>query len=336
MTIRTLSGMSTSHLSVGLQNPAHSTFGRRPGSLRRTTHVDMDSERGVLRMDSAARDLFTATDGTTAVLGEAAVRAVVGRKEQRLEEIETVPGDPRATGLIGTPVRSGFRAAVDRLLPEQRAGQTLLHLLLEELPVATLISGYASLYRQPAVASRNAPVLPADICAGWHHDGLMMRAINETGQIPVPVGPATTALDADDADGWHDMVPLERGAMRRRRMVDVTWGDPVVVGAMFRDTHVEPDGAETVLHEYRVEATVDPARAEILTCVAEPRVLPWPECPAAAASAERLVGVRPSEVRSVVREDFRGITTCTHLNDLLRSLGDVESLMQALRAQLPV
>jgi hypothetical protein len=57
-------------------------------------------------------------------------------------------------------------------------------------------------------------------------------------------------------------------------------------------------------------------------------VLPWTECPAAAASAGRLDGLRVDELRERVAKEFRGTTTCTHLNDLLRSLADLGALVR--------
>jgi hypothetical protein len=44
----------------------------------------------------------------------------------------------------------------------------------------------------------------------------------------------------------------------------------------------------------------------------------------------RLVGRPVEAVRDVVRAELRGISTCTHLNDLLRSLGDVAALMATI------
>src|SRR5205085_3238929 len=124
------------------------------------------------------------------------------------------------------------------------------------------------------------------------------------------------------------------GSMRRRRLVDVTWGDPLAVSAMFRDTHKPVAGAETVLHEYTVEATVDRRDLVVLTCAATPRSLPWAECPEAAASAHRLEGQRAGDLRRFVRAELTGTTTCTHLNDLLRSLADVPALAAALHAHV--
>jgi hypothetical protein len=130
------------------------------------------------------------------------------------------------------------------------------------------------------------------------------------------------------------MEPLAPGAMRRKRLVDVVEGDPFAVLAMFRDTHVEPGGTETILHEYEVAATVDPDTLEVRSASATPRVLPWPECPAAAGSAGRLVGHPVGDIRSFVRQDLRGVTTCTHLNDLLRSMGDIGAMASILRQRL--
>ncbi|SHN15791.1 Protein of unknown function [Cryptosporangium aurantiacum] len=96
---------------------------------------------------------------------------------------------------------------------------------------------------------------------------------------------------------------------------------------MFRDTYSDPDGLETVLHEYELSALLDVDSLVITQIEAVPRVLPAPECPWAAASAGRLVGIPVSELRTKVGRELRGTTTCTHLNDLLRSITDVPALL---------
>ena len=50
------------------------------------------------------------------------------------------------------------------------------------------------------------------------------------------------------------------------------------------------------------------------------------------ASAQRIVGHRAHDVADLVKADFRGTSTCSHLNDLLRST----SAVTALAAELPV
>jgi hypothetical protein len=96
---------------------------------------------------------------------------------------------------------------------------------------------------------------------------------------------------------------------------------------MFRDGHQEADGTLSILHEYSLAANVDTASGRLLSVEADPRVLPAAECPSAAASASRLAGTALADLRQRVRQDLRGTGTCTHLNDLLRSLADVPALL---------
>jgi hypothetical protein len=105
----------------------------------------------------------------------------------------------------------------------------------------------------------------------------------------------------------------------------------LAVDAMFRDTYGELDGTEGVLHEYSVTATFDPETGVLGSVLAVPRVLPLPECPAAAASAELVSGSTVEQLRSVVRRQLVGTVSCTHLNDLLRCLADLGELARSLR-----
>jgi hypothetical protein len=124
--------------------------------------------------------------------------------------------------------------------------------------------------------------------------------------------------------------------MRRHRRLDVAVdpADPcvLVVDAMFRDSYTVLSGTETVLHEYDVVARVDRAGGTVLSAQALPRVLPWQECPAAAASAGRLAGTPLADLRARLRVEFAGTSTCTHLTDALRGLEDVAALAGDLPA----
>jgi hypothetical protein len=86
---------------------------------------------------------------------------------------------------------------------------------------------------------------------------------------------------------------------------------------------------ESVVHEYGILAELDKDLV-VTSVVASPRVLPWEECPSAAASAFRIVGQRVSDLRNFVRESLMGTSTCTHLNDLIRSLDDVVALNERI------
>ena len=74
---------------------------------------------------------------------------------------------------------------------------------------------------------------------------------------------------------------------------------------MFRDSHFDDDGAESVVHEYALHATIDPATLVITAAEATPRVLPYVECPAAAASTAPARGLALDDVRDRVRSRVR-------------------------------
>jgi hypothetical protein len=143
------------------------------------------------------------------------------------------------------------------------------------------------------------------------------------------LGPAAPRLlRADDPDAWHALPEPAPRTVRRRRRIDVTTvGNALHVDAMFRDSHFDDDIVESVVHEYSLRATIDPVTLTITDAEATPRVLPYVECPSAAASTTRLVGLALDAVRDRVRSEFVGTSTCTHLNDLLRSLEDVRGMV---------
>lgn len=308
---------------------------RRAGTVRRTSHIDMhlDPEPGTrLLLHGAARDLVTTADAEL-IVDHASLTASLG-SDGELTSVATVPERVETEQLRGRPVGGGFRQAVGTELPDEVGRASALALLLDDLPVAALISGYARLYSGEVVGGRVDQMTKSDVCSGWRSEGAMMTSIRSGDGVPVTLGPRAPDLTGqadDDPLGWHTIGPLAIGAMRRIRLLDVLPGsDAWDVVAMFRDTHTGPDGTETVLHEYSLTASIDADTGIFTTCRAVPRVLPWAECPVAAASADRLVGRPAKAVRDFVRSDLRGISTCTHLNDLLRSLGDVPALVAAL------
>jgi hypothetical protein len=174
-----------------------------------------------------------------------------------------------------------------------------------------------------------------DLCAGWAHEGTLMVTIRSTGEIPVSTGPPAPSLERqDDPMAWHDVAPLPPHAMRRRRRLDVVapgdTGEAHRFDVHFRDSHMDEEGAEWVVHEYSASGSFDIAGGRVLDIGAKAHVLPWMECPGAVASAERLSGMPIGEVRTRVRRELTGTSTCTHLNDTLRSLGDLEVLVGRL------
>jgi hypothetical protein len=322
------------HPLHGVHQPTTGTPPRQPGSVRRTTSIDMTRDPGSLDpvyLVGRGRDLRTRDDGTAEDLGTAGFRATVEMVARVVKSVESTPAMPGASQLVGAPAMSGFRAAVDAAAPELRARRDLLYTLLDDIPVATLISGHAlsaSGVLSNTGASGYLPV--ANQCAGFVTGGLLMNSF-ESGDQAVVTGPVAPDLgDPGDPDSWHHMPALPLHGMRRRRRLDVyPTADPRCVGvdAMFRDTYVRADGVETIIHEYTLTAAVDRATLTISEADAVARVLPWQECPGAIASARRINGMTLPELHFRVRKELTGIMSCTHLNDFLRSIADAAALL---------
>jgi hypothetical protein len=118
--------------------------------------------------------------------------------------------------------------------------------------------------------------------------------------------------------------------MRRARRIDVRFDTRIVIDAAFQDSATMPAGGRAVVHEYRLSATADPQSLRLLSIEAEPRVLPFVECPGATANLSRLLGTPLTELREKVLVELRGTAGCTHLNDALRALADVPALTHYL------
>ena len=123
--------------------------------------------------------------------------------------------------------------------------------------------------------------------------------------------------------------------MRRARRIDIWIDDLIRIDSAFQDSATNPRGGRTAVHEYRLTATADPISLTLLSVTAEPRVLPYPECPAAAANAPRLVGARLADLRAKVLGELSGVAGCTHLNDALRALAEAPALVERLKAAAP-
>ncbi|MGE0384183.1 MAG: DUF2889 domain-containing protein [Gammaproteobacteria bacterium] len=324
------------HPRHGIHAPTGGTPPRAPGSVRRTSTVDAIRPRGVngeLVLVGRARDLVTPIDGAAFVHAEAAVRAEVDFMNGRaLTRIDADPALPGADALLGVPCSTGFRAAVDGIVPQGSERLSPLYLLLDDLPAASLVSGHAVIYAGMFPVQEQAQRLQQpDLCSGWRTGGTILADIDSTGLSPVVTGPlAPSLLNARDPLAWHTFGPLPANSMRRSRRMDVARTEAIEVDMLFRDSHFSFAGVETVIHEYTVHARLEPGSLRIIDIAAEPRALPFVECPEAAASAKRLAGELVAGLRPRIRAEFLGPSTCTHLNDTLRSLEDVRALAALL------
>ena len=325
------------HPLHGVHEPTTGNPERRPGSARRTTSIDMTRDDGSLDpvyLHGQARDLWTAADGTVTELDSAALTATIELIARVVRHVEVKPPVAAMSRLAGAPAMSGFRAAADRAAPELRQARDLRYTLLDDVPVATLISGHALSASNLLGEVAKSGYLPvADQCAGFATGGLLLTSF-EAGDPVIVTGPTAPDLDhSNDSWAWHQVAALPRHAMRRRRRIDVHGESDGRVGidAMFRDTYVRSDAVETIIHEYTLVAVVDADTGVIVDSRATPRVLPWQECPGAVASAHRIVGMTLQELHFRVRQELSGTSTCTHLNDLLRSIADAEALIRVVQ-----
>lgn len=280
------------------------------------------------------RDLLTRDDGTTAVLDEASVSIVAPFRDGVLQAIAVEPAVPGIDTLVGRSAYAGFRRAIDELLPGERASGSVRHQLIDDLSTALMLSG--RVLRAEGIGFGERPAghkPPIDMCAGWIADGVAVAGYSVLGPPLFPAPDAPVIAPGDDPLGWHAHDVLPPHSTRRRRRLDV-WrdGDVVWFDSFFRDSHFDCDGVEKVVHEYTVRGTVDAATFEVVSCDAAWGELPFPECPAAVASASRIVGEPVDGLRRKVLKTMVGPSTCTHLNDQLRSLEDVAPLARALSA----
>ncbi len=321
---------------AGPHDPLLVTPPRRRGSIRRTTSIDTvrRADGAVADVEARARDLLTEPEGTAVVVGHQRLHAVLDQAAA-IEALEAEPGLPGLDRLLGRMVGPGFRQATLDLL-EQLVPASLLAHLLDDWPGAQLVSGYAMQRRwtesDPATPTRIPPERfsqMSDICAGWAASGSMMVTLGRTGTIPTPLGPSIPSVEEDEDElAWHAMPPLAAGSTRRRRRIDLWVHDGSTLGfeTQFRDSYAEDVKTQSAVHEYVVTGTVARRSLVVSSINAQVRVLPWQECPSARASADRLVGMAVSGLRPLVRSEFTGTTTCTHLNDTLRSLEDITVL----------
>ena len=282
------------HTGDAARPAARDVPARAPGSVRRTMHVDVGPARRVeLAAGHGGRRPRPAHRAPDAGGPTTCDRAGRGARDGRLRHgpAAGVAGHrPRRrrgpTPLIGTRAGGGFRRHLDEVVPAAEAG-SLLRQVLDDMPAAALISGYASC----AGPARGAPPRqPHALGRARPHDrpvlGLAQRRRRPCVSIAAGHGRAHAGLPARARARRRRPHALARhGAARagldappalHRRAVDDD--GTFAIWAMFRDTVGEGDGDEVVLHEYAV--TADGRDGVLGAVVAEPRVLPFPECPA--------------------------------------------------------
>ncbi len=298
-----------------------------------------------MRVLGRARDVVTpAAGGAPVVLAEDGFTALI-RPDRIIAAIEAMPVRPALADLIGQSGSGGFRARLKLTVPEERDGATPLYLVLDDIPGASLVSGWAWSQWDADWLDKARASLP---------DSEFSRRVMQREGICIAHAPGSSALDPnsparqpgdtpvpdlrhpDDPQGWHEFPATDCVGFRRARRIDIVLDDRIRVDSAFQDSANTPQGGRMAVHEYRLSVTADPQTLRLTSIDAEPRVLPHPECPSAVAGLERLIGTKMPELREKVLAELRGVAGCTHLNDAMRALAEVPALLSRLaQAGLP-
>lgn len=328
---------------------------RRADSIRRTSSVDMfwpDGPGTQLQLRGHARDAVTASPADApSVVAVATTDVGIGQNRQ-IERIIVTPERAGAARLVGARGGGHLRSALDEALPGERESGHPLYLLLDDISGTSLIAGFA-LMRWPdligeLIASRGGESGPAARPARPNMEGVCIgfapgsSSLDEqtSGQVRHRVQQVVSPVRPDDPDGWHELPVFPTIGARRSRRIDV-WrdevdGDAVIrVDSWFQDSAADPEQGRIAIHEYLLQATVDPDTMTLLSVDPDPRVLPFMECPSAVINARAMAGSPIGELRTTVLDRLGRTNGCTHLNDALRALAEVPVLLNDLDSSLP-
>ena len=316
-------------LPAATRRPQAQIPARIAGSIRRSSHIGVQTsdDSPDIAVHGAVRDILTDRNGDGRIVGEASLDCVVA-PDRSVTSITSDPAETALSRLVGRVAHKGWRAAAREVVD----ADSPLSSLLDDVPIALLLSSYGALRQGSLDLPSVQPLMQRmrNLCAGWASDATPMRII-DAGE-PMPLPGVVHIPDHDEAESLatEPRLPPVPGEVRRIRRLDVVPGDPmsgntVQIHASFRDTWCDAEGVEGVLHEYVLTATLDADR-RVASVEAEPRVLPYNECSLAAASPARLIGQRIEDVAAEVKATAN-TTTCTHLDDLLRSLDVVPLLL---------
>jgi hypothetical protein len=326
-----------------LPPPPRSTANPAPArpadSVRRTSSIDVswpEGDQGERLFVGRVRDYRTlAGGGAGTTLEQAEFRAMLAQ-DKTITSITATPPLPGIDQLVGVRGGNHLRLFIKERMPELIARGAPIYLALDDISGTALVSAFAwSQWHEDWAERLRGSMKPEEF------ERLMADRVNicwglQEGNSGVsPEGPPRNVAEADagelrnpaDPQGWHDLPETDGPGFRRARRIDVTHDSGVLrVASSFQDSAKRRDGGRVAIHEYNLSLTADPETLEILTLVAEPRILPFSECPGAVHNIRRLIGSRISDIRDEVLAQLRGPEGCTHLNDALRALAEVPKL----------
>jgi hypothetical protein len=320
-------------------NPAGTQARRRPGSTRRTTSISTVWPEGPgnpMLMTGEARDLITHWDGSTTVAALGYFE-IMASHQREVITIKTRPDFPTLQRLVGLRAGGNLRLAICAAIPQEKTAGSPLYQLLDDFCGASLVAPWAWTVWNPewmrnATFNNGRKGNMEGICVGFPPGSANLnengRARSTSNRVAVP-----EITDPGDKLGWHEMVGQNGPGVRRLRRIDV-WREQGTVRAHahFQDGATHPSGGRMAIHEYLLSATADAATGAVLDLEADPRILPYRECPGAVPLMTVMLGQQLPDFRLAVLESMPGIKGCTHLNDMLRALADAPALSETLDA----
>lgn len=333
--------MDANSPEFNLPDPAGYSPLRRPLSVRRTSSIDMTWPEGrfkTMHFHGIARDVFTPrAGGRPELICKDEMFACIAT-DRSILSIEAVPPRADVAKLVGVRGGGYLREALNKALPDEQRRGSPLYLLIDDISGTSLIAGWAwsrwpdydfrteeDMRRMSEMRARME-----GICIGFRpgssalSDDRGSSRHHRTSAVPPLAHP-------EDPDGWHNLTIHSDVSMRRARRIDVWLDGDVQIDAGFQDSASAPEGGRVAVHEYSLRLTADARDHTIRRVTARPHVLPYPECPSAIANVSRIEGKPLSELRTLVLEELPRIHGCTHLNDAMRALAEVPTLIDELR-----
>lgn len=315
---------------------------RRPQSLRRTSSVQahgFESLHGPYLVVGHARDLYSGDDvSSTDTVAADTLRADISA-ERLISSIEASRCNDALGELVSVRLGGKVRKIMTQVIPEEVAQTTLLHLLLDDMVAASIISNAAPVawgmvpdIIKSESAQKKSAYDRTGTCISFTPGSRTLLPNGQANSKDVARIPVDVPIENGDPQAWHPWNKLEGPNQMRLRRMDL-WkdGGMLQVDAGFQDSaafsHTEQ---RMVFHEYGLQATIEPDSFIVQRINVQTGILPFMECLQSAATAQQMVGQSLLNFRRSVPAQLPGVAGCTHLNDVMRSLQDVATMAEIL------